>query len=76
VTQTNETNKEAPQTRLSPGAAGLREAKCNPECPGNDSCPHNEVCMCGDYMKDHDNGMWSGHSPVSMHDYYSRRTDS
>lgn len=44
--------------------------KCCDECPGDETCEHAKVCMCGSYMDAHDLG--SGHSPVSMHDYYSR----
>lgn len=42
--------------------------KCSPECPGDQTCDHAKYCMCGSRMEDHDIG--SGHSPVSMHDYY------
>lgn len=44
--------------------------KCCDDCPGDDTCKHNTVCMCGCYMKDHDD-MWRGHSGVSMHEFYS-----
>lgn len=43
-------------------------AKCSEECPGDETCEWAEVCMCGGVM----DGSWhDGHSPVSMHDYYS-----
>jgi hypothetical protein len=45
--------------------------ECCEECPGDSTCEHNDVCMCGSYMRDHDD-MYMGHSAVSMHDYYSR----
>ena len=42
--------------------------KCCEDCTGDDTCPFNDCCMCGNRMEDHD--MYSGHSPVSMHEYY------
>lgn len=45
--------------------------KCCDECPGDNTCEHAKVCMCGDDMEKHPDAMSCGHSPVSMHDYYS-----
>lgn len=45
--------------------------KCCDECPGDDTCEHAAICMCGDYMEGHANGMDSGHTPLSMHRYYA-----
>lgn len=42
-------------------------------CPGDQTCEEARHCMCGSRMEDHDFG--SGHSPVSMHDYYSSQLD-
>lgn len=47
-----------------------QKLKCCDECPGDDTCKENKYCMCGCEMEAHDIG--SGHSPVSMHDYYSQ----
>jgi hypothetical protein len=49
-----------------------KKRKCCDECPGDDTCEHAKVCMCGDYMN---HPHWSGHSPVSMHDYYCEEVD-
>lgn len=51
-----------------------KSRKCCDDCPGDDSCPHSSVCMCGSPMDDHDMG--SGHSPVSMHEYYCEECPS
>lgn len=44
--------------------------KCCEECPGDESCEHNKYCVCGSEIEAHYIG--SGHSPVSVHDYYIR----
>lgn len=49
--------------------------KCCDECPGDETCEHAKVCMCGCYMENHDNGWYSGHSPLSMHNYYAREEE-
>jgi hypothetical protein len=40
-----------------------------PDCTGDDTCEMTKVCMCGSGMDAH--GIGSGHSPISMHDYYA-----
>lgn len=42
-------------------------------CPEDGSrCEYEDVCMCGCPMDSHSIG--SGHSPVSMHEYYGEVT--
>lgn len=45
-------------------------------CPGpspkeDEKYAPDDVCMCGDSMKNHDSPLSCGHVPVSMADYYS-----
>lgn len=41
-------------------------------CGGNElQCGCDDTCMCGDSMEDH--GIYSGHSAVSMKDYYGQK---
>lgn len=47
--------------------------KCCDECPGDQTCEHAKWCMCGSAVEGHDIG--SGHSPVSMHDYYCHQAE-
>lgn len=34
-----------------------------------------DVCMCGDAMKNHGSAFDTGHSPISMRDHYTRGTE-